>query len=201
MRIIGITGPSGSGKTVLTQYLASKGIPTVDADALYHSMLIPPSECLDAIAQAFGKDVIRGDGTLDRQRLSTIVFNSPDALSRLNATVLPRVIDRIRALIRQYESEGHKVLIIDAPTLVESGFDKECSAVISVLADRELRIKRITARDEIDEQAAQQRVAAQKDDAFYESHSHYVLRNDSDASALISQFEGTGLLESKEACI
>lgn len=195
MTIIGITGPTGSGKTVLTEYLSGKGIPTVDADALYHSMLVPPSECLDAIAQAFGKDVISADGSLDRQKLSSLVFNSPEALALLNATVLPRVIDKVRSLIAEYEANGHSAVVIDAPTLIESGFDKECTTVISVIAERSLRTERIIARDGITRQKAEQRVAAQKNDGFYEAHSDHVLRNDGDALALISQFEALGLLK------
>ena len=198
MRIIGITGPSGSGKTALTEYLAGKGVPAVDADALYHSMLIPPSECLDAIARAFGNDVLRDDGTLDRQKLSSLVFNSKDALALLNATVLPRVIDRIRTLIGEFERDGHKAIVIDAPTLIESGFDKECSTVISVIAESSLRIGRIMARDGIDEQAATQRVQAQKSDEFYTSHSNHVLYNNGDKAALIAQFEALGLIGKEE---
>ena len=73
MKIIGVTGPTGSGKTVLTEYFASLGIPTINADELYHSLLIPPSPCLDAISSAFGKDMLSEDGSLDRKALSALV--------------------------------------------------------------------------------------------------------------------------------
>ena len=88
MKIIGVTGPSGSGKTVLTKYFDSIGIPTVDADRVYHSLLIPPSTCLNAIREKFGNAVFLSNGNLDRVALGAIVFNDPEKLKLLNSTVL-----------------------------------------------------------------------------------------------------------------
>ena len=69
MRIIGITGPTGAGKSVLSSYLREKGIPVIDADKVYHSLLVPPSECLDALRRAFGDGIFKGE-ELDRRALS-----------------------------------------------------------------------------------------------------------------------------------
>ena len=178
MRIVGITGPSGSGKTDLTEYFAQRGIPTIDADELYHSMLVPPSACLDEIANVFGNSVINNNGTLNRSMLSSIVFNNPEKLQLLNNTVLKLVIQKTRQLISEYEEKGHRIIIIDAPTLIESGFNKECDVVISVISNKSFRVKRIAQRDGISESKALERVNAQKDDIFYESHSNHVIRND-----------------------
>ena len=98
---IGITGPSGSGKSLLCQSLKESGIFTIDADELYHSMLIPPSRCLDAISEAFGKDVLATDGTLDRIMLSKKVFSDAGKLELLNSTVLPIVLDEILNCLTQ----------------------------------------------------------------------------------------------------
>jgi len=178
MRIIGVTGPSGSGKTLLGEYFSGLGIKVIDADALYHSMLVPPSECLDAIRERFGNGVFSSDGSLDRAALSAVVFNDADKLELLNRTVLGIVISEIRRLIAQLEASGETVVIVDAPTLIESGFDRECDDVISVLSSRETRILRISARDGITRERAEERVRAQKDDSFYIEASDYVLEND-----------------------
>ena len=92
---IGITGPSGSGKSLLCEYLKKENIACIDADALYHSMLIPPSRLLDAIRDTFGEDIISSDGTLDRAILATKVFYDAGCLQKLNDTVLPIVISEI----------------------------------------------------------------------------------------------------------
>ncbi len=179
IKIIGITGPSGSGKSVLGEQLRLRGVPCIDADALYHELLVPPSECLNAIADAFGKNVIAEDGTLDRVALGKIVFSDPDKLKLLNGTVLSIVIKEIRRLINEYEQQGHTVIAVDAPTLIESGFDKECECVISVIADKDTRIQRISKRDGITREAAEARVSAQKPNEFYIKHSDTVIFNDS----------------------
>jgi dephospho-CoA kinase len=180
MRIIGVTGPTGSGKTVLTEYFSDLGVPTIDADELYHSMLIPPSPCLDAIREVFGDIVIAEDGSLDRVALSGIVFNSHDKLELLNSTVLGIVIEKIREIISKFESEGHTTVVVDAPTLIESGFHKECDVMVTVIAPLEDRVLRISARDGIDEQRARERVSAQKPDSFYTDPADIVIINDRD---------------------
>jgi dephospho-CoA kinase len=123
---IGITGPSGSGKSLLCERLKKENIVCIDADALYHSMLIPPSRCLNAIADVFGEDIISSDGTLDRGILAAKVFSDASSLQKLNDTVLPIVISEIRNIISRLEAEGHTLVVIDAPTLIESNFHKEC---------------------------------------------------------------------------
>ena len=178
MRIIGVTGPTGSGKTLLTEYFASLNITTINADELYHSMLVPPSLCLDAIREKFGDEVFSSDGTLSRERLGNIVFNDKEKLDLLNGTVLSIVLDEIRRQIAILENSGADFLIIDAPTLIESGFHRECDAVISVIAPRDERIKRISLRDGISVERATERVRAQKDDLFYAESSDEVIYND-----------------------
>ena len=181
---IGITGPSGSGKSELCDSFRSAGIPCIDADKLYHSMLLPPSECLDAIVAAFGNELVNDDGTLNRAALSSKVFSDPSQLAKLNATVLPIVIDRIRQLIASFEGDGHKAVAIDAPTLIESGFYKECDINIAVIAPADLRIARVSERDTIDTEKARQRVAAQHSDSFYTNIADKVIINDSDKAEL-----------------
>lgn len=177
MKVIGVTGPSGSGKTLLTEYFEKHGIPIIDADALYHSMLIPPSPCLNAIHKNFGDSVILPDGTLDRAALGAFVFNDPEKLKLLNSTVLDMVLERIREIIGEFETQGASAVIVDAPTLIESGFHRECDTVISVIAPVEDRITRICERDGITKEKARERVFAQKNDEFYKTHSHHTVYN------------------------
>ncbi len=180
MKIIGITGPSGAGKSVFTEYCSSLGIATIDADRVYHEMLIPPSECLAAIRDAFGDKVFNGDGSLNRTVLSEIVFTDKRKLKLLNDTVLGMVVVNIEGVIKELEAKGHTAVIVDAPTLIESGFNKKCDAVISVICPKNERVKRISQRDGIDEKRARERVDAQKSNDFYIAASDYTLINDAD---------------------
>lgn len=184
MRIIGITGPSGAGKSLLSAVLEKHSIPTIDADGVYHSLLVPPSPCLDALRVAFGNGIFLSDGSLDRSVLGAIVFSDEQKLALLNSTVLSLVLERTRQILRQLEADGHSTVAVDAPTLFESGFDSECDLVVSVLSPLEDRLARITSRDGITREAAMLRLKAQKDDEFYISRSDAVLFNDSSPEAL-----------------
>ena len=163
------------------------GYPVIDADEVYHSLLVPPSKCLDALREVFGNDIFSPDGTMDRVALAKIVFSDKAKLSLLNGTVLPMVLDTIEEMIRELEKQGHGKVILDAPTLIESGFYKKCNTVISVLCPKEIRAERIVLRDRISAEKAYERINAQKDDSFYREHSHVVLVNDKDTEAFLSK--------------
>ena len=175
-KIVGITGPSGSGKSLLSEQIKKAGIPSIDADGVYHSMLIPPSPVLDALSLAFGSEILSEDGSLDRAFLAKTVFSDKEKLMLLNKTVLPLVIDEIMGIIEKL-SEDNEVVVVDAPTLIESGFNKSCDLVVSVIASKEIRAKRISLRDNLSADAAMARINAQKPDDFYIKHSHRVLYN------------------------
>ncbi len=175
--ILGITGPTGAGKSILCEYLSQYGIPVIDADKVYHSLLIPPSQCLNSLRKAFGNGIFRENGALDRSALSEIVFHDEAKLKLLNQTVLGFVLGEVRKQLQRLEEEGYSAAAVDAPTLIESGFHKECHTVISVIAPPEVRLRRIMERDHISEEKAKARIHAQRSDAFYRENSDYVLIN------------------------
>ena len=184
IRILGITGPSGAGKSLLSQSLSAKGIPVIDADQVYHSLLIPPSPCLDALRDAFGDGIFGKDGALDRSALSAIVFHDKEKLNLLNKTVLRFVLERIDERIKDLDAKGHTVVAVDAPTLIESGYHKQCHTVVSVLAKENIREERICKRDHLTEEQAKARIHAQPPEEFYRSHSHVIIENNGDTDAL-----------------
>lgn len=184
MKILGLTGPSGAGKTLFSFFLCAKGCPCINADELYHSMLVPPSHMLDAIRREFGDSFFNEDGELDRKALGKLVFTDKKSLDKLNATVLPIVIEKMREIAKYYEKNGARLLIIDAPTLFEAGYDKSCDVTVSILAPASVRIERISERDEISIDDAILRTNAQKDDSFYYERSDRIILNDSNEDAL-----------------
>lgn len=180
VKILGVTGPTGAGKSLLCRELSRQGIPVIDADAVYHTLLVPPSPCLLSLRHAFGDEIFRADGTLDRDTLSTLVFSSEEKLRLLNATVLHFVLEKIREEVRLLSKEGSSIVAVDAPTLIESGFHRECHRVLALLSPATARKERIMARDGLSEEKARARIEAQPSDDFYREHSHFVLYNDGD---------------------
>lgn len=189
MKVIGLTGPSGSGKGEFSRHLAGYGIPSIDADAVYHALLLPPSECLDELVSTFGKEILFSDGTLDRHALSEIVFTSGERLETLNSITHKFVIEEIESIIDKYEHSGTSAVIIDAPLLFEANVDKRCDITIAVIADRETRLPRIIARDGLSREDAEMRIANQPDDSFYKKRATLTVFNDGGEQLLKKEAE------------
>lgn len=181
MIVLGLTGPSGAGKGALARAFREFGIPSLDTDAIYHELLIPPSPCLDALVKAFGPGILTATGELNRPALAALVFAegaSPALHQTLNRITHRFILDETRSRLCRYEKEGKFAVLVDAPLLYESGFDGECHRVIAVVAPRHLRLARIMARDGIGIDAAEARFRAQKDDTFYSERADFVVCND-----------------------
>ena len=177
MLVIGLTGPTGAGKGTVAKLFASFGVQIIDADAVYHALLNPPSPCLDEVTARFGSSILNPDKTLNRQTLGAIVFADQGALADLNAITHRYVMEQIRAELAHMRRAQVKVALLDAPQLFEAGADRDCDVVVSVLADEERRLSRITQRDGISPEAARKRMAAQLPDEFFRRNASYIIEN------------------------
>ena len=184
--ILGLTGPSGAGKGVVAQHLRdAHGFAWIDTDAVYHDLTSSPSACLDELRAAFGDGVIK-DGALHRPALAAIVF-SPDAkdkLELLNRITHKHVLAVTEQRIEQARHDGATGAIIDAPLLFESGADATCTHTLAVLADKETRLARIMARDNLSAEAAQKRLDAQKTDDYYCERADFIIKNNGDIQSV-----------------
>ena len=186
MKIIGLTGPSGAGKGEVAAFLCEYGIPHINCDSIYHSLLTPNTDCTYEIIKEFGLCVAADDGSVDRKKLAAIV---KDWLNTLNRITHKYVLIECRKLIEKYQGEGKKAVTIDAPTLFESGFDKECDIILVVTAPEDVRLGRIEERDSLGREKAKQRINAQPNDEFYTKKADFVIVNDSDKDALKEKVE------------
>ena len=187
MLIIGLTGPTGAGKGEVASIFARYGIPVINADRVYHELITPPSSCLQELVEAFGKQILLADGRLDRRALGGIVFNDPAAREQLNAITHRYVMEEVKGQIERLRREDVPVAVFDAPQLFEAGAHKACGAVVSVLAERGLRLERSMARDGITAEAAMRRILAQKSDEFFKTHSDYIVENNGALESLTPQ--------------
>ena len=169
--IVGLTGGTGAGKTSALAALEDLGGTVLDCDAVYHQMLRTDPALREAITAAFGP-VFCPDGSLDRQKLGTLVFSDHAALDRLNAIVYEYLPPE---LLRR--AQGHTLVGLDAISLMESGLGRLCACTVAVLAPAEDRVRRIMARDGITEDYARLRISAQQPDAFYRERCSHILEN------------------------
>lgn len=184
MRIIGLTGGSGTGKGTFAALLRDKGAGWVDADAVYRTLCAQNREMLAALDAAFG-GVLDENGALDRPKLARIVFADPAKLRKLNEITLPYI--RAASLDEMRAQGDCPFVLYDAPTLFETGADDLCERIIGVLADTEVRVQRIMARDGLDEAAARARIGAQPDADFYRARCDYIVENNGDLDDLQRQ--------------
>lgn len=177
MLTIGLTGGSGSGKGYVAKLLKKAGIASVDTDAVYHSMCQRGTDCMIELETYFGESVFLANGALDRKALRDIVFIDEEKLSLLNRITHKYILAECIAWLNSRRTLGDFAAVIDAPLLFESGFDKHCDLIVSVLADREERIKRIILRDAMTREAAEARIKRQQSNDFYIENSDYILYN------------------------
>ena len=177
--IVGVTGQTGSGKSTVTTLL---GFDSIDADKVAHEVLFD-REVKALLCERFGEDILGGDGEIFRPALAKKAFSDTNSLSLLGAVTYPVITKRILDKISAFEKNGAKIIMLDAPTLYESGSDKMCQKVLFVTADREVRKKRIMARDGLSDEAAELRLSAQKDDGFY-SRADFKIVNNGEETAL-----------------
>ena len=191
MLTVGLTGPSGAGKGVVASLFAARGIPSIDTDKVYHGLLIPPSACLDELSSRFGEQILRADGGLDRRALAAIVFAEGHGreLADLNTIAHRHILAKTREILADLEAQGFPAVLVDAPQLFESGFDRECDLILSVLAPLALRLERVMARDGLNEQEALARLNATHADEFFRERSHFVLVNDGHIQAMEAEVD------------
>ena len=169
--VLGITGGTGCGKTTLLEVIREKGGSVIDCDAVYHGLLRTDKQLLADIEAAFPGVV--EEGVLQRKKLGALVFGDKAALKRLTAITGP-VIDRE---VRRLVGESRGLTAIDAIGLIEGGFDRLCHTTVAITAPLEDRVKRLMARDQISEDYARNRIAAQKDAAWYAQNCNHILVN------------------------
>ena len=179
--VLCLTGPTGAGKGVFAGCAKDFGFSVIDCDAVARRAVKPGMPALSALTSAFGQEILLKGGELDRKKLAALAFSSKEKTELLNKTVLPYIKEMVLKDIK-----GDLVLL-DAPTLFESGIDNICNKTVAVLAPVELRKSRIIKRDNIESGAANARISAGKPDSFYKEKADCVLINDGDLKNFVKK--------------
>ncbi|KAA8784344.1 dephospho-CoA kinase [Paenibacillus sp. 4624] len=161
---IGLTGGIATGKSSVSAYLASKGALLIDADVIAREVMLPGHPVLAAAVQRFGQAILNEDGTLDRKKLGSIVFQHPEERKALEAITHPAIRKEMRERAAAYElNHPDKLVVSDIPLLYESGLEEGFTEVMVVYVPRAVQLERLMSRDLMTRADAEARIAAQMD--------------------------------------
>ena len=176
--IIGITGSSGAGKSTVCEYLENEyKVKVINADKIARKLSKKGTSYTIDIIKIFGKNIVDEEGELKRKKLAEIIYSNPKKREELNNCTFKYIIKEIEKRLNKIDNDTTK--IIDAPLLFESKLNEKCDKVIGVVAKREVQIDRIVARDDIDYDQAEKRLAAQQTNEFYIAHCDDIVENNS----------------------
>ncbi|KAJ7213215.1 dephospho-CoA kinase-domain-containing protein [Mycena haematopus] len=161
MLVVGLTGGIATGKSSVSKLLKEKHIPVVDADILARQVVEPGTPALAKIVSFFGPGILQPDGTLDRKKLGSVIFNDDAKRRKLNSIVHPAVR---RALLRgvvRHWLRGSKYCILDVPLLIEGPMWKLVGTVVVVYCSADVQLQRLMARDNSSREDASSRLNSQ----------------------------------------
>lgn len=161
MLTIGLTGNIASGKSTVLELFREWGATVIDADVLVREVQAPGSPVLAALAEAFGDDIIRADGTLDRAKLRGRTMGRPDLLETLNGIVHPAVLARREELLREARAAGARIVVSDIPLLFEVLDPGQFDLVVLVDAPGDVRRERLMTGRGFSPEAADRALASQ----------------------------------------
>jgi len=159
---VGLTGSIAVGKSFVLRMLAELGCHIIDADEIAREVVAPDTSGLRLVIEAFGSQVLRGDGALDRPKLGAIIFSDAARRAQLNSILHPLIIAAQDERIRQLDAEDPDgIVVIDAALMIESGGYRRLDKLIVVHCRPEIQLQRLMTRDRLSVEVAQQRIAAQ----------------------------------------
>lgn len=178
MRKVGLTGGIASGKSTVSGMFRDLGVPVIDADVIAREVVAPGSRALGAIVDAFGKEVLTDEKSLNRARLGEIVFSDPAKKKVLERILHPEIIAEQDRRLRDLEREGRTpVAIVDAAVMIESGSWKRFDSIVVVDCDESQQISRLRQRNAMDEEEAVRRVNAQMPLSEKVKYANHVIDN------------------------
>ena len=172
---IGITGGIGSGKTTVCEIFKLLGIPVFHADPEAKNLQDSDENIKQLIINILGKDAYTIDGVLDRKKMAGIIFNDKQVLAAVNGIIHPAVRKSFLKWSENYQTVPY--VLYEAAILFESGYASDFDRNILVLADEELRIKRVIKRDHTTEEIIRQRILNQLPDIEKVNKADYLIEN------------------------
>ena len=187
-KIIGITGGIASGKSTVTNYLRQKGYQVIDADQVVRELQAKGGKLYQALVSWLGSAILNEAGELDRPKLSQLIFSSQENLaksSRLQNDIIRQELANRRDQLAKIE----ETFFMDIPLLFEQDYEDWFDKVWLVDVSKGTQLERLMARNNLSQEEAQQRIAAQLSLAEKRQRAEIVIDNNGALSATLKQVQ------------
>lgn len=158
-RLVCITGGIGSGKSVVSRALRLAGYPVFDCDYEAKRIMDCSADVKGRLCEALGERILRGGGAIDRRVMADIIFSDEEKRKSVNAIVHGAVKDALAGWVDEGDAA---VYFVETAIAAESGIDRMCDAIWLVTAPDETRIERVIARNGVDRNEVERRIASQR---------------------------------------
>ena len=187
MKILGIIGGIGSGKSTVSALFRQMGAAVICADDIGHHVLQLP-HVKKAARERWGTAIFREDGDIDRRTLAAVVFANEKELVHLQSLTHPLIAEEVHCQRKTHEKNGVQLCLLDAPLLLESGWEHLVDQIIFVEVPEEVRWNRVKSRG-WSETEWQQREAVQFPVVEKKHRSTFILDNSGTTEHLRTQVE------------
>ncbi len=158
---VGLTGGIACGKSLVAGFLRAAGVPVVDDDDASRDAVAPGTEGLAAVVAEFGRDILLGDGSLDRARLGRLVFADAGARQRLMSLTFPFIGRLVLERLAAAERDRPPIVVYESALLIENGRADDWRPLVVVYAPPQIQLARLCARNGLTADEARDRLRAQ----------------------------------------
>ncbi|MBS6194401.1 MAG: dephospho-CoA kinase [Clostridiales bacterium] len=178
MKVIGITGGAGAGKSEILNFIAGNWNATViEADEVGYLVMRPGGLCFAPIVELFGPGILKEDGTLNREKISELVFQDRELLEKLNGIVHPAVKAYIKKAMEGERKHETDIFIVEAALLIEDKYDEICDELWYIYADEEVRAERLRKNRGYSEEKIRRIFANQLSEDEFSDHCDFEIDN------------------------
>jgi dephospho-CoA kinase len=184
--LIGVTGGIGSGKTYVSNRLAKKGFKVFYADLIAKQLYLKDKTLVKKLVTAFSKEILNFKGKINLLKFKEIIFSSKKNYEKANSIVHPVVISYVK---NQIKKTPHRIVLVEAALVFETGFDKYVDYVITVFTNKKKRIERIMLRDGAKRSEVEKILRFQMDEKSKLKKSNFIILNNKDLPYLDIQID------------
>lgn len=177
---IGLTGGIGTGKSTVSNILKAEGLKIIDADTIAKEVLEKNTKILEMVRAQFGAGFFDWRGEFRRKEFGNHIFRFPKQRIKYESIIMPYIKQTIEDQVEKLEEKGEKIIILDAPTLIENNMHNEMDYIILVYADNSVQIQRVMNRDKLTKADAVSRINSQMPMEEKKEFANVIIDNNND---------------------